>query len=106
MSSKHTPEPWSIKAFESGSFYIVAGTDPDHLDSMVVACLSVNEAQKHQAEELRANARLLVNAPKMYEALKEIQKIQKDQAMFSPSGKSVSLSIATKVLEEIDNPKD
>ena len=103
MSSKHTPEPWSIKSFESGSFYIVAGTDPDHLDSMVVACLSVNEAQKHQAEELRANARLIANAPKMYEALKSIIK---HQYVVSPGMPSATKLMAVIALSEIDNPKD
>ena len=100
MSSKHTPEPWSIKEFESGSYYVVAGTDPDHLDSMVVACLSVNEAQKHQAEELRANARLISNAPKMYEFIEFVARVSHESCI--PSVKKRAIEF----LEQIDNPKD
>ena len=102
MSSKHTPLPWSLKTFSDGAFILTEGTDVDDPKYCVIA--SRNEHDR--PEESIANARLIANAPKMYKSLKEIQKIQKDQAMFSPSGKSVSLNIATKVLDEIDNPKD
>ena len=106
MNSKHTPDPWSIKAFDDGTFIITEGDDTDDPSNMVIASKGSMSIVEGRESESAANGHLLRNAAKMYEALKEIQKIQKDQAMFSPSGKSVSLSIATKVLDEIDNPKD
>ena len=103
MSSKHTPEPWSIKAFDDGTFIITEGDDTDDPSNMVIASKgSMSIVEGREAESI-ANAHLLRNAAKMYEALKSIIK---HQDVVAPGMPSATKLMAVNALSEIDNPKD
>ena len=104
MSSNHTPEPWSIKPFDDGTFIITDGDDTDDPSNMVIASLGTSSIVEGREAEATANAQLLVNAPKMYEALRKIEKIQR--LNMGGGGKhQTSWKIADELLREIDNPK-
>ena len=100
MSSKHTPEPWSIKAFDDGTFIITEGDDTDDPSNMVIASKGSMSIAEGREAESTANGHLLRNAAKMYEALK---KIGNSDGEFVDG--MLTCDFASDVLDEIDNPK-
>ena len=72
MSSKHTPEPWSIKAFDDGTFIITEGDDTDDPSNMVIASKGSMSIVEGREAESTANAQLIADAPKLLEALREL----------------------------------
>ena len=71
---EHTPGPWALKTFESGAFFITEGDDTDDIDNMILASVGVDRAVLWAGREKEriANAKLMVNAPKMFKALQDI----------------------------------
>lgn len=68
--AKHTPGPWSIVRYGDGSSLVIHSDEDNRVCFMATA--SQDRPSSHAS--IRANARLIVAAPAMFEALKDAER--------------------------------